>query len=189
MGPNNSLSGPSSSSSWWWGSPTEKYRIKRIDIYLGQVVTSCCLSWGRQVWFCLLQDCGSVASFCIMRSVLLEGFRDESGGTSGAFDWLQHLLCCPFTCMSCGCGLPRVGADFTAEPVRVTEDGCSLSLARGCSTHPRPSSPPLWSGGPVEQAWQQVSLYLWAPSQSCWAWSSCGSVLPALSITLQICIK
>lgn len=112
MGPNKASPVPSSSSSWWWGSPAEKYRTKRINIHLGQVVTSWCLSWGRQVWCCLLQDCGSVASFCIMCSVLLEGFRDESGGNSGAFDGLQHLLCYPFTCMSCGCGLPRVGGWF-----------------------------------------------------------------------------
>lgn len=94
-------------------------------------------------------DCGSrsIASLCIMCSPVVQGLRNESEGTLGGLSWVMTPQL-PLMWISCGSGLPGVEGvwGYTAEPVCVREDGCSLSLIRRYETAPKFSSPCLGSG-------------------------------------------
>lgn len=87
----------------------------------------------------------SVSALCITSSAPLQGLSHESGQRFGALGWIYG------TSSAAPDGnvpwlWPSRGGDFTAEPVCVREDGCSVPVSRGSSTAPASPLPFLLVG-------------------------------------------
>lgn len=171
VGPSSVLLVLSIRSSWWWRSPAKKRRVQAINISWARWECPSTSPEGGQVWHCLLQDSGSVASLHIMCSALVQGLRNESRECFGGFWWIMTPPQLSLMWMSCGCGFPSVG-DFTTEPVCVMEGGCSLPLTRGHVVRPKFSSSPLvWRGVCANLAADKPVGYGLHPKAS-WGWFS-----------------
>lgn len=88
--------------------------------------------------------------------------QEWAWGSFGSPWWMITPPQLSLTWMSCGCGLSR-GGGFTAEPGGVREEGCSLPLTRGYSTHPKLSSSPWLRGSECKPGFSRWVCELWPP--------------------------